>query len=310
MAQPAFPAPSIPRDQTRPPSRGVTIYHGSALAMAWAVFLAVAFAAFTAVRASGMTTHADVRIVAHLVPIRDHQRVLKLLHPLVHLADGWFVLTVTAAVVLVLWVRGYQRPWALLVGLLSWPIELACKALAPEPSGLFTEPASVQMRDLVHGPGVTAVLDWLHQTAPGGVGALVQHAGGATLGLTSSYPSGTTARGAFVIGLLAWTCFRLGGSGLGVLLATLLLVPLSTLGLAVVLYAWHWPSDVAGGYLLGLGLLATGLAIQRRPTRSDAAPPPSKQHRPTGSNAVSRQPPSQKGPHSPHSRLPWIPKGG
>ncbi|MGH2408859.1 MAG: phosphatase PAP2 family protein, partial [Chloroflexota bacterium] len=267
MAQPALSVPSTPRDRPRKRSRGVVTYHRSPLAMAWAVILAGAFAAFTAIRVSGVTTNLDLRIVAHLLPIRDHQRLLKLLHPLVHLADGWFVVTVTAFVVLALWMRGYQRPWALLLGLLSWPIELACKAVFPQPSGLFTAHATVQIGDLVHGPGAAALLDWLHNAAPPGVGGLVRSAGGATLGLASSYPSGTTARGAFVIGLLAWACLRLGGNGLGVLLATLLLAPLSTLGLAVVLYAWHWPSDVLGGYLLGLGLLAAGLAIQRRPIR-------------------------------------------
>jgi membrane-associated phospholipid phosphatase len=278
--------------------------------VAWAVFLAGAFVVFTSVRVSGMTTHLDLRIVAHLLPIRDHQRLLKLLHPLVHLADGWFVVTVTMLMVLALWMRGYKHPWALMLGLLSWPIELACKAVFPQPSGLFTAHATVQIRDLVHGPGAAAVLDWLHNAAPGGVGTLVQNAGGATLGLASSYPSGTTARGAFVIGLLAWACLRLGGSSLGALLATLLLAPLSTLGLAVVLYAWHWPSDVVGGYLLGLGLLAAGLAIQRRPTR--AHPAVEKQPgrgRPVYLDAAASQPSSQKGPHSPYSRLPWTPNG-
>lgn len=305
MALPAFSPPSTPRRHPRAHPRGVVTYHRSSLAVAWVVALAGAFAAFTAVRGSGMTTHTDLRIVAHLVPLRDHPHVLALLHPLVHLADGWFVVSVTLLVVLALWARGYRHPWALLVGLLSWPIELACKTLFPQPSGLFTGHATVQLQDLVHGRAATAVLDWLHNAAPGGVGTLVQSAGGATLGLASSYPSGTTARGAFVIGLLAWACLRLGGSSLGVLLATLLLVPLSTLGLAVVLYAWHWPSDVVGGYLLGLGLLAAGLAIQRRPSRLDAAV----EDPPGGGRAVSLDaavPHSRRtGPHSPYSRLPW-----
>jgi len=281
-------------------------YHRSSLAVAWVVILGAAFAAFTAVRGSGATTHIDLRIVAHLVPIRDHPHALALLHPLVHLADGWFVVVVTLLVVLALWARGYRHPWALLVGLLSWPIELACKTLFPQPTGLFTGHATVQLQDLVHGPAATAVLDWLHNAAPGGVGTLVQSAGGATLGLASSYPSGTTARGAFVIGLLAWACLRLGGSSLGVLLATLLLVPLSTLGLAVVLYAWHWPSDVVGGYLLGLGLLAAGLAIQRRPIRLDAAvEDPPGEGRLTSLDAAVPSPSRRTGPHSPYSRLPW-----
>lgn len=293
LAQPALSTPPAPSRHKQRPAFTV-IHQRSPLVLGWAALLAAAFAVFTIIRESGATTHTDLRIVAHLVPLRDHQRLLRMLHPLVHLADGWFVLAVTALVIAVLWIRGYQRPWALFAVVLSWPIEVACKALLPQPAGLYTAPATVQLRDLAHGPGTNALLDWLHQAAPQGMGTLVSSAGGATLGLASSYPSGTTARGAFVLGLLAWACWRLGGAALGVLLAGLLLMPLSTLGLAVVLYAWHWPCDVVGGYLLGLGLLAAGLAAMGRPTR-----------------VVTRRPPASGGPHSPHSpysRLPWVPK--
>jgi hypothetical protein len=289
MAQPAIRVPPDPASPGR--RREAVIYQGSLAAGVCAVVLAVAFVAFTALWVGGATTHTDLRIVAHLVPVRDHTRLLKLVHPLVHLADAWFVVAGTVLVMIVLWLRGYRRTWALLTVLLSWPIELGCKAVFTQPPALFTEPSSVQMRDLVHGPGAAALLDWLHRAAPTGVGTLVSSAGGATLGLASSYPSGTAARGAFVIGLLAWACLRLGGTGLGVILAGLLLIPLSTLGLAVVLYAWHWPSDVVGGYLLGLGLLALGLAGLRRPARPAAVP----------------NPPPRRGPHSAHSRLPWVP---
>ena len=291
MAQPAILAPVIPPSQAQRRPKTV-IHHGSPVAGVCAAILAVAFAVFTAIRVSGVTTHLDLRIVAHLVPVRDHTRLLKLIHPLVHLADAWFVLAVTALAMIVLWLRGYRRVWALLTVLLAWLIELGCKAVFPEPPALFTAPSSVQMRDLVRGPGAAAFLDWLHQAAPTGVGALVSRAGGATLGLASSYPSGTAARGAFVIGLIGWACSRMGGAGAGALLAALLVIPLSTLGLAVVLYAWHWPSDVMGGYLLGLGLLALGLACLRRPTRIAAV----------------ALPPPRRGPHSPYSRLPWVPR--
>ncbi len=288
MAQPAVLMSVAPLPLRQPKTLD---YRGSTAAAVCAVILALAFAVFTSIRVSGATTHLDLRIVAHLVPVRDHTRLLKLIHPVVHLADAWFVLAATALVVAVLWLRGYRRVWALSTVVLTWLIELGCKAVFPQPTALFTAPSTVQMRDLVHGPGAAAFLDWLHQATPTGVGALVSSAGGATLGLASSYPSGTAARGAFVIGLIGWACLRLGGAGAGVLLAALLVIPLSTLGLAVVLYAWHWPSDVVGGYLLGLGLLAAALACLRRPTRVAS---------------VAHPPPQRKGPHSPHSRLPWV----
>src|SRR6185312_5080595 len=100
-------------------------------------------------------------------------------------------LAVTALVMVVLWLRGYRRVWALGTVLLSWLIEVGCKAIFPQPTSLFTAPSTVQMRDLVNGPGAGAFLDWLHRAAPSGVGTLVSSAGGATLGLASSYPSGT-----------------------------------------------------------------------------------------------------------------------
>src|SRR6185312_6134013 len=114
-------------------------------------------------------THLDLRIVAHLVPVRDHTRLLKLIHPLVHLADAWFVLAVTALVMVVLWLRGYRRVWARGTVLLSWLIEVGCKAIFPQPTSLFSAPSTVQMRDLVNGPGAGAFLDWLHRAAPSGV---------------------------------------------------------------------------------------------------------------------------------------------
>ncbi|MGH2345004.1 MAG: hypothetical protein ACRDG4_07230, partial [Chloroflexota bacterium] len=80
MAQPAIlapPAPSAPRRH----GRETMIYQGSLAAGICAAILAAAFVVFTAIRVSGATAQVDLRIVAHLVPVRDHTRLLKLVHP-------------------------------------------------------------------------------------------------------------------------------------------------------------------------------------------------------------------------------------
>jgi membrane-associated phospholipid phosphatase len=176
--------------------------------------------------------------------------------------------------VLVLWLLGYRRTWAVLSGLLSWPIELGCKALLDQPGALSPTgqggfvPASVQLRSLLQGSATQQALDWLNHAMPG-LSALVHHAGTTTVGLTSSFPSGTTARGAFALGLLAWLCLVVDVPLLSQLFALALLGVAALLGFAVVLFAWHLPSDVLGGYLLGFALLAVALALLKRPTDED-----------------------------------------
>jgi hypothetical protein len=260
-----------------------------------ALLLCIAFLAFTAARATGRFAHSDLRIVAHLVGLSEHQRLLKTLHPLVHLGDLGFVCAVAVAAALALRLRGYRHTWSLLLVLLSWPIELACKALMSQPSVLGSMQDSVQVGDLMHGPGAAAVRTWLHNAIPGGIDTLLHHAGTASLELTSSYPSGSAARGSFVLGLLIWAVLRLRILVVSETLAVLLMLPMAALGLSLVLFNWHWPADVAGGYLLGLALLACVLALLQRPVAV-----------PFGSPTVSDSL-RDTGPHSPYSRLPWIP---
>jgi len=217
------------------------------------------FVAASAVRVSGSLTHYDLRIVAHLVPERDHTHVLAMVHPLVHLGDASAVVLFIVSAVACLWLLGYRRCWAALSVLISWPIEFACKSVLPQPSGLGPAQATISIASLVHGTGARTIGGWLQHAAPG-----------ATLNLVSSYPSGTTARGTFVLGLLVWLCLRLRLPVLSGLGALLLLLALSVLGLAMVLYDWHWPSDVLGGYILGFALLASTLAVLRRPAPAAA----------------------------------------
>lgn len=290
--------------------KGRWAYRTSFVACALAALLTLAFVAVTVAWQRGRLAHTDLRIVAHLVPVRYHPRLLQALHPLVHLGDAVAVVPVTVLAMMVLWLRGYRRCWALWVGLLSWPIELGCKALLPQPVALDPTGNSpfyaetVQLGSLAHGRGTTQVLGWLSHAAPDGLTALARQAGGASLTMASTFPSGTTARGAFVLGLLAWLCLALDVPLFSGLLAMALLVPLALLGLAVVLYAWHWPSDVLGGYLLGFALLGLARAALRTPTGQVSTP------RAGVHPAAPTTPPllpAERGPHSPRSPLPWVP---
>jgi membrane-associated phospholipid phosphatase len=279
------------------PAEAPDRYHSSPLALVAAVLLIIAFLVSTLFRVAGSYTHYDLRIVAHLIPARDHTHVLALVHPLVHLGDAAFVGIVAVAGMFGLWMLGYRRTWVTLVGFLSWPVELACKAALPQPDGLASQQASVTLSSLVHGSGSKTVGGWLQHTAPAGVRDLAGWAGGLTFNLVSSYPSGTTARATFAVGLLIWFCLRADVPLISDLCAIALLVPLSVVGMAMVLYDWHWPSDVLGGYLLGFALLAICLAMLRRPAPREAV----SQGRP---EQVQRAQPAR--PQSPRSRLPWI----
>jgi hypothetical protein len=230
----------------------------------------VLFLAVTVLRVRGSFTHLDLRIVAHVVPARYHPRVLALVHPLVHLGDAVVMVAVVLASMVGLRLAGYRRSWAMLVLFLSWPIEFACKAVLPQPDGLGTISATVTVKSLVHGTGTTTMLAWVHHATPGSLQVMVSRIGGEAVRLVSSYPSGTAARGTFVLCLVIWLCLRLRIPVLSELLVLLLLAPLLVLGLAMVLYAWHWPSDVLGGYILGFALLSIALAILRRPVRQPA----------------------------------------
>jgi PAP2 superfamily len=272
-----------------PASQPASAMHGTEYRtpLAWmivAAALTVLFVVVTAFRVSGSLTHLDLRIVAHLVPAQSHPHLLSLIHPLVHLGDAAAVGLIVVAGMAGLWLLGYRHTWAMLAVLLSWPIELGCKSVLPQPAELGSIQASVSLRSLVHGAGTATLESWLHHTAPAGVQALAGRAGGITLNLISGYPSGTTARGTFVVGFLIWLCLRLDVPVISELTALLLLAPLSVLGLAMVLYAWHWPSEVLGGYILGFGLLALTLALL---------------HRPAAGRSRRIASPGTQGPHSP-----------
>jgi len=309
-------AVASPRSAPQPAGRWA--YRTSPVAWAVAALLTMAFVAVAVAWQRGRLAHTDLRIVAHLVPVRYHPRLLQALHPLVHLGDAVAVVPMTALAMMVLWLRGYRRCWAVWVGLLSWPIELGCKALLPQPVALDPTGNSpfyaetIDVGSLANGRGTAQVLGWLSHAAPDGLTALARQAGDASLTLASTFPSGTTARGAFVLGLLAWLCLALDVPVLSGLLALVLVLPLALLGLAVVLYAWHWPSDVLGGYLLGFALLALARAALRTPTGQAPAPrPASRGAVPVPRAAVPTAPlplrPTTRGPHSPRSPLPWVP---
>lgn len=288
----------VERGEERVVRPAMRAYRRSPAALFAAIALATAYVVVAVLREHNRLTRMDLRIVAHVVPVRYHPRFLATLHPLVHLGDALFVAPLILLVMCLLWLAGYRRCWALLVGLLSWPLELASKAILTQPQSAAADGQGAylqeqfQLGDLLHGSGTQQTLAWFSHAAPGLLGALVRHAGNATIDLTSSYPSGTTARGAFAIGMLIWLALRLDVLVLSELLVLALAAPLGVLGLSVVLFAWHWPSDVIGGYLLGFALLAAALAVIQRPIEEDEVPV---------------APPVAAPTRHGQRRLPWVP---
>jgi membrane-associated phospholipid phosphatase len=270
----------------------------SPVARVAAALLVLAFAGWTALWSGRHLVRFDLRIVARVVPMRDHTHVLQVLHPLVHLGDAAFLLPVAALACALLYVRGYRRSWSVpFAAALTWPVELACKGLLPQPgTGYFGN--TMTINDLIHDPITPSVGAWLQHAAPYPLSTIIGHAGDTTLSLASGYPSGTTARGVFALGLIAWLALRWGVPLLSEAVTLAALVPAATLGISVVLFAWHWPSDVVGGYLMGLALLALAIAVLRYP--ASPAPMAARRHEPPRPMAV-------RSPHSPHSRLPWHP---
>ena len=77
-----------------------------------------------------------------------------------------------------------------------------------------------------------------------------------------SFPSGHSASGAAVFGILGWTAVRYGAPKALVWLFVAVLVVL--IGLSRVALAVHWPSDVLAGWLFGTGWFLLCVSCSRR----------------------------------------------
>jgi undecaprenyl-diphosphatase len=196
--------------------------------------LAIAFAAFTLVVASGLLRPSDHEVAAAFAGIYSPS----LLVPFRALALlGGIELTVILALGLFayLWRQGYRLgAWAAAALPLATLVELADKHSIDQPA----PPPSISHPD---GPSLTVFFE-------GGPGA------------GWSFPSGHMARAVVIYGLLAFVIGRLAGRPslrrLAPAAAAVLLVAIAfdRLYLAV-----HWESDVIGGLLLGATFLAASI---------------------------------------------------
>jgi len=248
-------------------------------------FLAAAFLITTVGRAQGALAGLDVRLVAYLVPVQYPPSLLAGMRALVLIDNPLLNVSLPLAAMAILWLGGYRHTWGILLIWLSWPVEAGLQATLSQPRALDAGQTLAPMQIMLHGSGLSTTADWLHRAAPESAGSVLMLVGNVTVKLSSGYPSGAAARGAFLFGLFIWACLEMrtliltkfiGPRGVGapqaqrisltkVLVVLALLALLYVFSVAVVLYSWHWPSEVLGGYLLGLALLGASLAVLRQP---------------------------------------------
>jgi len=106
---------------------------------------------------------------------------------------------------------------------------------------------------------------------------------------SGSFPSGHVLNFTVIFGFLIFLTYsQLRPSWWRTLLVVLLAMPILTIGIARVQAGQHWPSDVLGGYILGLIWLAIVIGLYRRASQYWAHGrvfwrPPSKDARPVTS---------------------------